>query len=105
MPLKIDAKNQAAAGKRPRSWDLANRPRTGTFPKLRSGGPCETPRRTKNAPRTRSSAVGLEIPAAFCNFGLILDAIVGLAVRRGGPWRRPILRWVSAPNLEVKIVV
>ena len=25
-PLILDAKNQAAAGKRPRSWDLANRP-------------------------------------------------------------------------------
>lgn len=104
-PLILDAKNQAAAGKYSRSWDLANRPRTGTFPKLRSGGPCETPLKLEILSRTRSSAVGREFPAGPCNFGLILDAIVGRAARREPLGRRPKTGRLSAPNLTPNFVV
>lgn len=77
----------------------------GTFPKLRSGGPCETPLKLEILPRTRSSAVGRAIPAAFCKLGPKIGETVRLGPRRGGPWRRSILRWVSAPNPGPKFVV
>ena len=82
-PLIFDAKNQAAAGRRPRSRDV----RTGLcghLPKTRSGGPCETPPKLEILPRTRSSAVGRAIPAAFCKLGPKIGETVGPAASAGG---------------------
>ena len=104
-PLKIDVKNQAGAGKRPRRSDLANRALTGTFPKPGSAGPRKIRLKPENAPRTRFSAVGRQIQAAFCKSCLTLDKIVGRAPSPGGPAPRPRSGRLSAPNLEANFVV
>ena len=89
----------------PRRSDLANLALTGTFPKPGSAGPREIRLKVENAPRTRFSAVGRQIQAAFCKSCLTLDKIVGRVDCREPLGRRLESGGVSAPNLAPKTVV
>ena len=90
--LKIDVRNQAGAGKMPRRSDLANRALTGTLANRGSAGPREIRLKPENAPRTRFSAVGRQIPGAFCKSCLKIGETVGRAARRGGPCSKAEIR-------------
>ena len=103
-PLIFDAKNQAAAGKGRGDW-TSRTGLCGHFPETAIRRAVRNAPELEILPRTRSSAVGRQIPGGLCKNSQTLIKTVRRAPSPGGPWRRSILRRVSAPNLTPNFVV